>query len=251
VASHDLQEPLRKVQTFSDRLRGKCGNMLDKTGLDYLRRMQEAAERMKDLINDLLTYSRLTTRPQPFENVDLGQITTEVLSDLEVQIEELDAIVEVAELPAIEASAPQMRRLIQNVVSNALKFHKPNEKPIIKITGRILEQKNAGTDSNTSETRFCQITVEDNGIGFEEKYAERIFGMFQRLHESAGYKGSGMGLAICRKITDRHGGTIIAKSCPNKGSKFIVTLPVGKSRNKNLSTNLVEVTNYATAIPKN
>ena len=240
IASHDLQEPLRKVQAFGDRLKTKYADALGEAGTDYLNRMQNAAARMKTLINDLLAYSRVTTKPRPFEELDLEQLTKEVLSDLEVRIEELKARVEIGKLPTIVADPLQMRQLMQNLIGNALKFHKPDVPPIIKIASRFVEEESADEEGNTGPSQFCQITVEDNGIGFEEKYAGRIFGMFQRLHARGEYEGSGVGLAICRKITERHGGTITAKSWPGKGSMFIITLPADTVKNKNLSDILKE-----------
>ncbi len=235
IASHDLQEPLRKVQAFGDRLKTKYADTLGEAGLDYLERMQNAAARMKTLISDLLAYSRITTRPQPLEEFDLEQLTKEVLSDLEVRIDELHAHVEIGTLPIITADPLQMRQLIQNLIGNALKFHKPDEPPIIKIASRFVEEKFTDEEGNTSTSQLCQITVEDNGIGFEEKYASRIFGVFQRLHARGEYEGSGVGLAICRKIVERHGGTIIAKSQLGKGATFIVNLPADTVKSKNLS----------------
>jgi light-regulated signal transduction histidine kinase (bacteriophytochrome) len=199
VASHDLQEPLRKIQAFGDRLRVKCSDGLGDLGRDYLERMQNAAQRMQVLIQDLLKLSRITSRAQPFERCDLAEIVRAVLSDLEVAIEQSGAEVEVGALPTIDADCVQMRQLFQNLISNGLKFHRPGE---------------------------CRLTVQDNGIGFDDKFAEQIFVVFQRLHSRTEYEGTGIGLAVCRKITDRHGGTIVAKSSDGQGATFIVTLPV-------------------------
>lgn len=226
VASHDLQEPLRKILAFGDRLRASCGNTLSDESRDYLERMQNAAGRMKTLINDLLTFSRVTTKAQPFVPVDLGEVTREVLADLEILIGQTGGHVEVASLPTIDADPMQMRQLLQNLVGNALKFHRQEAAPVIKIHGQILDSRGQGTADGPSADELCQIVVEDNGIGFDEKYLDRIFNVFQRLHGRGAYEGSGIGLAVCRKIAERHGGEIMATSTPGQGSKFIVKLPV-------------------------
>jgi two-component system, LuxR family, sensor kinase FixL len=225
VASHDLQEPLRKVQTFGDRLRQKDGNKLSEEGKDYLDRMQNAASRMRTLINDLLTFSRITTKAQPFEKVKLNKIIEEVLSDLEITAEEAGAIISVDSLPAIEADPTQMRQLFQNLISNALKFKKKEVTPSIDIFVKGSENEKYMKEDFKNEEN-CTIIVKDNGIGFEEKYVDRIFNVFQRLHTREEYEGTGVGLAVCRKITERHGGDITAQSKLGKGSEFIITLPL-------------------------
>ena len=216
VASHDLQEPLRKIQAFGDRLKAKCGDSLGDQGMDYLGRMQNAAGRMQVLINDLLTLSRLKTKAQPFTPVNLNAVARAVLSDLETRIERLGATVEIGTLPSLSADVVQMSQLLQNLIGNALKFHKPDEPPAVKVSSSFAE----------ADQRSCHIVVEDNGIGFEEKYVDRIFQVFQRLHGRNEYEGTGIGLAICRQIAERHGGSITAHSQPGKGAKFIVTLPL-------------------------
>ncbi|PLZ26527.1 PAS domain-containing protein [Fischerella thermalis] len=220
VASHDLQEPLRKIKTFGDRLKASCGDVLNEQGRDYLERMQNAARRMQTLIEDLLTLSRVTTRAQPFVAVDILQVTQEVLSDLEISIQQTGATIEIGELPVIDADPLQMRQLLQNLIGNALKFHRKEIQPVVKIYSKILY------DSEHVSPEQCQIIVEDNGIGFNEKYLDRIFNVFQRLHGRSEYDGTGIGLAICRKIVERHQGSITAKSEPGRGAKFIVTLPI-------------------------
>jgi signal transduction histidine kinase len=213
VASHDLQEPLRKVQSFGDILKDEYGDSLGETGLDYLERMSNAAGRMQTLIRDLLNYSRITTRPQPFTAVDLNQVIQEVLVDLETRIGESDGRIEIEDLPTLEADPAQMRQLFQNLLVNGLKFH-GKEKPFLRVFGRV------------SRDGLCHICVRDNGIGFEEKHHERIFAPFQRLHGRNAYEGTGMGLAICRKIAERHRGTITATSTPGQGSTFTIRLPM-------------------------
>lgn len=224
AASHDLQEPLRKIQAFGDRLQAKCKECLDPEGHDYLTRMQGAARRMSGLINDLLTYSRVTTQAQPFRSVHLGEVVRDVLSALELTVEQSRAQVLVGDLPTVEADATQMHQLLQNLVSNALKFQRPGVPPVVQITGRVLPV----ADPEAPETLrdMAEITVEDSGIGFDPKFAERIFGVFQRLHSREEYAGSGIGLALCRKIASRHGGSIEAEGVPGQGARFTVRLPL-------------------------
>lgn len=233
VASHDLQEPLRKVQAFGDRLARKYNEVLGLEGNDYVKRMRDASSRMQTLINDLLTFSRVTTKAQPFQPINLKEITEAVVSDLEVRIEETQGKVVIGDLPEIDADPLQMRQLMQNLIGNALKFHRKDESPLIKIYSPQQMLKNTGsfvfngetlkTQSN-SET-VCQIAIQDNGIGFDEKYLDRIFTVFQRLHGRTEYEGSGVGLAVCRKIVERHNGNITAKSKEGVGSTFLITLP--------------------------
>lgn len=226
VASHDLQEPLRKIQAFGDRLKTKCDAVNLQDGRDYLERMQSAAARMQTLINDLLTFSRVISASQPFVPVDLSAVVKGVLSDLEVRIEQNKAKLEVGELPTMEADPLQMRQLLQNLIGNALKFKKPDVQPEIKIDARLLKSPFAGTPEEDPYAEQCEITIQDNGIGFDEKYLDKIFAVFQRLHGRNEYEGTGVGLAVCRRITDRHGGTITARSKLGEGAAFIVTLPV-------------------------
>ncbi len=219
VASHDLQEPLRKIQAFGDRLQARCAEALDEQGNDYLQRMRSAAARMRTLIDDLLTFSRVTTRGQPFVEVDLAAEAEQVVSDLESRLQQTGGRVEIGPLPTLRADPTQMRQLLQNLLVNALKFHRPNEPPIVRLEGRLLP------DGQSNGASFWEIAVRDNGIGFEEKYLDRIFQLFQRLHGRGEYEGTGLGLAICRKIVERHGGTIAARSKPGQGATFLVTLP--------------------------
>lgn len=226
VASHDLQEPLRKIQAFGDRLKNKCFEALGEEGRDYLRRMQSASERMQTLINDLLAFSRVETNSRPFTTVDLAGVAGEVLSDLEIQVEKMAAVVEVGELPVIEADPLQMRQLLQNLIGNALKYHRDGVPPVVKVYGRVLqERRQSPRDGAAPAGQLCQLFVEDNGIGFDEKYLDRIFTVFQRLHGRQAYAGTGVGLAICRKIVERHGGHITAHSAPGLGATFVVTMP--------------------------
>ncbi|MCH9010158.1 MAG: hypothetical protein IIC21_06010 [Chloroflexi bacterium] len=226
IAAHDLQEPLRKVQAFGDRLKTKYAEALEEQGKEYLNRMQDASGRMATLINDLLTYSRVTSKGQPYERIDLNIVASEVVSDLETRIEELEGRVDIEDLPTIDADAMQMRQLFQNVLGNALKYHKPGEAPIVKVRATVLNGPARNGTRGLANDDLCEITFEDNGIGFDEKYLDRIFGIFQRLQTRGEYEGTGVGLAVCRKIVDRHSGTITARSRPDHGATFIVTLPV-------------------------
>lgn len=222
IASHDLKEPLRKVMAFGDRLHTRFGERLDEDGRDYLARMRKAAFRMQNLIESLLNYSRVTTKAETFSTVDLNVLIKEILSDLETSIAENGVRIEVERLPIIQADSNQMRQLFQNLISNALKYH-GTEAPFVGIRGKKAASMPGGTGSGGPS--WYQVLVEDNGIGFDEKYLDRIFAPFQRLHGRDAYEGTGMGLAICRKIMERHGGTLTANSAPGQGSTFIVTLP--------------------------
>ena len=213
IASHDLQEPLRKVTIFAGRLKEKYAAALDDSGKDYLMRMQKAAERMRRFIDDLLDYSRITTRARPFQAVDLEKIAREVLVDLKLRIAESGGRVDIQRLPVLDADKLQMHQLFQNLLGNALKFHRQEAPPEISVNSRPLENG------------FWEITVEDNGIGFNPKAVDRIFKPFERLHGHSAYEGSGMGLSICKKIVERHGGTITAKSVPQQGTAMVITLP--------------------------
>jgi PAS domain S-box-containing protein len=242
VASHDLQEPLRKIQAFGDRLKLKAQAVQLGDGWQYLERMQNAAGRMRTLIDDLLTFSRVISRIEPFEDVNLNTVTREVLADLEVRIEKTGGTVELGDLPTIEADPMHMRQLLQNLIGNALKFHEPGAKPVVKIAGRITDQQADLTKTAIMRRRaingdkaatelWCELTVQDNGIGFEEKYLDRIFVVFQRLHGRHEYEGTGIGLAVCRRIVDRHYGNITAQSKPGEGATFIVKLPAKQRYN--------------------
>jgi PAS domain S-box-containing protein len=236
VASHDLQEPLRKIQAFGDRLKAKCESAKLGEGQEYLERMQNASARMRRLIDDLLTFSRVISRTEPFEPVDLNRVAREVLGDLEVRVEKSGATVHLGELPTIEADPMQMRQLFQNLIGNALKFHEPGAKPVVQIAGKIRPRTGQGTETAKFSRRgsggelaiesFFELTVQDNGIGFDEKYLDRIFAVFQRLHGRQEYEGTGIGLAVCRRIVDRHRGSITAKSKIGEGTTFYVTLPL-------------------------
>jgi light-regulated signal transduction histidine kinase (bacteriophytochrome) len=227
VASHDLQEPLRKIQAFGDRLQSGYRQQLGSQGQDYIDRMSAAAARMRKLIDDLLSYSRVATRAQPFQQVNLRQVAGEVLDDLDERLRQSGGRVEIGELPTLSADPLQMRQLFLNLLSNALKFHRPSVPPVVAVSAR-LEEPSASAENGHRGPQW-EISFHDNGVGFDQVYAERIFDLFQRLHSREEYEGTGMGLAICKKIVERHGGSIAAQSSPDAGARFVVTLPVGQA----------------------
>ena len=214
VASHDLQEPLRKIRTFGDLLEQKWGDRLDADGRDYLARMRSAAGRMQALIHALLQYSRIATKPEPASRVALGPLVREVLSDLSIPLGESRGSVAVGELPTVVAGPVQMRQLFQNLLGNSLKF-RGDAPPEIRVWA-----------SPAPRGPWVEIRVQDNGIGFDQGYLPRLFQPFSRLQGRSEYEGTGMGLAICRRIVERHGGTITATSAPGRGSTFTVLLPL-------------------------
>ncbi len=226
VASHDLQEPLRKVQAFGDRLVSKYRAELPDEARNYIDRMQNATGRMQSLIEDLLVFSRVSTKTQPFRPLALKEVAQGVVSDLEVRIEQAQAKVEIGDLPEVQADALQMRQLLQNLISNALKFRRPEAQPFVRVYSQPIATGLFNGNYLAESSDLCRIYVEDNGIGFEEKYLDRIFTVFQRLHGRAEYEGSGIGLAVCRKIVERHNGSITARSVPGQGTTFIITLPL-------------------------
>lgn len=219
IATHDLQEPLRKIQTFSDRVRSESGDSLNEKSVDFLDRVSNAAKRMQSLMEALLDYSCVSRSQDPYQPTDLTLVVREVMEDLSLRVLETNGRVEIADLPRIEADATQMRQLFQNLISNALKYHRPEIPPQIQVRGRQYQDPDKSRE-------MCEISIADNGIGFDEQYLEKIFTPFQRLHGRKEYEGTGIGLAICRKIAERHGGKLTAVSRQGKGSTFIITLPV-------------------------
>ncbi len=214
IVSHDLKAPLRKVQSFGDRLLAKYSDSLDESGRDYIQRMQNAAARMRTLIDDLLLFSRISTRAKPFTTVDLNAVVAAVILDLETRIEECHGRVTVSDLPIIEADSTQMSQLFQNLITNALKFQREGVPPEVTIgCRRTLDES-------------IVLSIRDNGVGFEPHYAEQIFKVFERLHGQNEFEGTGIGLAICRRIVDRHHGVITAVSQPGQGTQFNITLPI-------------------------
>ena len=225
ITSHDLQEPLRKISTFTDMLLMRYAENLDQQGKDYLQRIRASAKRMQTLIIDLLTFSRISTKSQPLDEVDLNFTLDQVLNDLDLKIEESGATINIEKLSSLHADPVQMHQLFLNLIGNSLKFKKSGELAIIDVSGN-LKLIQAG-DGSYSE--IYEIKVSDNGIGFDEKYLDRVFQPFQRLHNQIEYEGNGMGLAICRKIVERHEGDITAESKPGQGATFIVRLPVSNN----------------------
>lgn len=213
IASHDLQEPLRKIIVFCDRLENKIIDG-DEQGQDYLERTQKSAIRMQNFIRDLLEYSRVKTQIQPVNPVNLGKLIQEALVDLETQIHENNATIHTGSFPALPVDRAQFQNVFQNLISNSIKYQKQGVSPVITLSSLF-----------NGETGCWEIRVEDNGIGFEEKYLDRIFKPFERLHGRSAYEGTGIGLAICEKIVTRHGGSITAKSQPGQGATFIISLP--------------------------
>jgi light-regulated signal transduction histidine kinase (bacteriophytochrome) len=216
VASHDLQEPLRKIRAFSDRLTTRYRDELAEPARNDLDRINQAAARMQTLIDDLLAYSRVSTQGKLFTSVDLGKVCSEVIGDLETRIDTMQAQVHVSTLPTITADATQMRQLLQNLIGNALKFQVPGRRPEVSVS----------CESVTVHGQpGIRLQVADNGIGFERQFADRIFTPFQRLHTRLEYEGTGIGLAIVRRIVERHRGSIEAIGEPGVGARFFVTLP--------------------------
>ncbi len=221
MASHDLQEPLRKIRMFSDRLYQRHKDV--KEDIDLISRIQSAAERTQTLIGDILSFSKLTAEPADFTTVNLNDTLQELLNDLSEEIREKDAKITIETLPSLYASQRLMRPLFQNLISNALKYRKPDVQPVIKI--RSDSMTDAISSSKAVANHYFRIYVEDNGIGFEQKYAEDIFGMFRRLHNNGEFEGTGIGLALCKKIVEQHKGFISARSLVNQGSTFIISFP--------------------------
>ncbi len=216
VASHDLQEPLRKIDAFSESLRRHLGSQVTPEAEDYLERMQSAARRMRAMIDGLLELSRVNSRGRDFDQVDLTLVAGEALANLEARVHVTGGEVSIDPLPVIEADALQMRQLFQNILANALKFHRKDTPPRVKVSGAV----------NGGEAPAVTIDIADNGIGFDEKNAGRIFQPFARLHGRSEYEGTGMGLAIVEKIVERHRGQIDVRSTPGVGSVFTITLPL-------------------------
>ncbi|WP_133468680.1 sensor histidine kinase [Paraglaciecola marina] len=222
VASHDLQEPLRKIRAFGDRLMSTYEQELEGKGVDYIKRMKTAAERMSNLINDLLDFSRITTRGKDFKSVDLNLVMEDILSDLEIASEESGSQITIDTLPTIQGDKGQMYQLFLNLLSNAIKFRKPEVAPDISIT---YKEKHLSDEHTNLEIEWHILTITDNGIGFEQEFADKIFVPFQRLHGRSEYKGTGIGLAVCRRIVERHGGNISATSTLGVGTVFTVKIP--------------------------
>jgi len=228
VASHDLQEPLRKIRAFGDRLSTKFHSELDTSGQDYIARMQSAAARMQSLIQDILAFSQVSRNIEAYESLNMRRLIDEVVDDLGAQMRRERGTVRIGSLPNINGDRAQIKRLFQNLISNGLKFHKSQEEPVVELSGRTLKGTQVWDQFGKlgAAAEYAVISVKDNGIGFDEKYKEKIFNIFQRLHGRTEYEGTGIGLSICRKIVANHKGLILAKSEENVGSEFIVILPI-------------------------
>jgi light-regulated signal transduction histidine kinase (bacteriophytochrome) len=213
IASHDLQEPIRKISYYSDYFLNKYNLSIDEKGKEYLHGMLSASQRMRHLIHDLLAFSQVDKKATAFKPVDLNKVMRETLQDMEVRISEKAADITVQHLPVIEGDVSMMRQLFGNIISNSLKYARENAAPVITIS---CQQQGAN----------AEIMIQDNGIGFDEKYLPKMFTLFQRLHSSEQYKGTGLGLAICQKIVDLHNGTITANGKENEGAVFRISLPV-------------------------
>lgn len=230
VASHDLNEPLRKIRTFGDLIKDELEEEeYDKKMISsHLNRMQDASKRMQQLIEDLLSYSRVTRQYELADKIDLNEVISAVINDLEIPIKESNADIQIKNLPSnIKADAVQMRQLFQNLISNSLKFRKPDVRPeiIIKTTEVSASELPIEELKSNNQQEYWKIAVTDNGIGFEQKYVEKIFAVFQRLHGRSDYEGTGIGLSICKKICENHKGAISAISEEGKGTTFFVFLP--------------------------
>lgn len=226
LAAHDLQEPLHSIQVFVDVLRVKHALSLNEQAQGYLQRVTKAASRMQQLIEGLLLYSRIDAPGSKGEPLALGQIVQEILSDLGAKIDELHAEIHVRDLPMIHGEAVLVRQLLQNLIGNALKFHKPGVAPVLHVSGLMIQDRRHTGPGKPGI--LCQIEIQDQGIGIPEEYLDKIFGMFKRLHRKDEYEGTGIGLAVCKRIADQCGGAINVRSTPGEGSTFTVTLPAYK-----------------------
>jgi len=225
VASHDLQEPLRKILLFNDLISQKLGTAEENFIAEYLEKISYSTRRMKMLVNDLLKYSRNTQSTEDFECVDMNTLLNEVITDLEMDIKKTNAVIHIKPLPELLVLPTQIRQLFQNLLSNSIKFSKPDNAPEIDIFSERIPSEPEYLSKNISRNVFHRIYFRDNGIGFDSKYSEDIFTVFKRLHGHHEIEGTGIGLSICKKIVERHRGTIMAESEPGKGATFVVTLP--------------------------
>ncbi|RIV24847.1 PAS domain-containing protein [Fibrisoma montanum] len=222
VASHDLQEPLRKITAFSDVLVDQYADVLDSSGKDIIRRMQSAAERMSELIRDVLAYSRVSTHREPLRRVSLARVLKEVVRDLNLEQPTAEITIDADNFPEVIGDQMQLYQLFENLLSNAVKFQPPGQRALIRIAFRTVMDLDAPFGGRGS---FCEICIQDNGIGFDPKYADRIFQVFQRLHTRQQYAGTGVGLAICKRVVENHKGVIYASSQPGHGASFRIYLP--------------------------
>jgi signal transduction histidine kinase len=226
MASHDLQEPLRKIRTFSDLLQVQYSNVLDEDGKKHINRIHNAAQRMQALIRDLLTFSKISDEKITFVKSDLNEVVNDVIKDFETTIGQKKARIIIEPLPKLNVNPGLMRPLFYNLISNALKYTRAQGTPEIIIRSETTTSKEPANGKEANNKIFCRIYVQDNGIGFDQKYAEQIFDMFKRLHGNSEFEGTGIGLALCKKIVEKHNGFISALSKENDGATFIISLPV-------------------------
>ena len=231
MASHDLQEPLRKIRTFNERLLVNLKESLDEDSKKYFERIEKAAQRMQTLINDILAFSKISALKKVRINTDLNTIVKEILGEFEQELKEKNAIIEVEPLPTLDVIPELMRTLFSNLIGNALKYRQINSSPLIKISAKSDEEK---ADIHDIKNKYYRIYIEDNGIGFDQAFSEKIFGMFVRLHSASEYEGTGIGLALCKKIVEEHNGHISVKSKVGEGSTFTVSLPLSLESVKKL-----------------
>jgi len=228
MASHDLQEPLRKIRMFSDLVYSRHSSVLNENGKEHLQKIQKSAGRMQTLIQDILTFSRISVIKEPFSSVNLSTLFEELRQDMKDSFVEKNAELHIDnDLPEVRVNPRLMLLLFNNLVSNALKYSRKDVPPVIRVSAEVSNTKSRKISSPSE--KYCRIFVEDNGIGFDQQYVDHIFGMFKRLHHHTEYEGTGIGLTLCKKIAEVHNGTITARSKVNKGSTFIVSLPVGSS----------------------
>jgi signal transduction histidine kinase len=225
MASHDLQEPLRKIRMFSDRLSLKYSEVMDEDGKTNIQRIHKAAERMQNLITDILTFSKISVDTPSFVVCNMNNLLQEVLADLDEEVKAKNGKVIIETLPELSVNPSLIKPLFHNLIGNALKYSKKDTTPLVKITSEISAQLN-GKANQGNVLKYCRIFIQDNGIGFDQKYAEEIFGMFKRLHHNSEFQGTGIGLALCKKIVEQHKGYISARSKINEGSTFIISLPL-------------------------
>lgn len=217
VASHDLKEPVRKIKTFEKRLHDEYAELLPERGQTYIRKVLKASDRMLSVIEGILRYSAISASDQPFSQIDLNDLVANIQSDLEVLIQQKGATIKTGSLPVIEGEPILIHQLLYNIIQNAVKFSRDHESSSVSVSGSCI---------TIDDIEYAQIVVQDNGIGFDEQYAVRIFETFARLHPADRYEGTGLGLALCKKIAERHGGSIVARSQVNRGAEFIITLPI-------------------------
>lgn len=226
IASHDLQEPLRKIRMFNDFIVSKYRNKLDDEGELYLERMQVACGRMQNLINDILTFSKIDVTKESLEETDINQVLDQVLENMELLIKEKNAKIVIGEMPSLQVFPGLIKLLFHHLINNSLKYSNHKVEPVIHINATLETPESSG---KIKVNQYWRINIQDNGVGFEQQYAEQIFTLFKRLHANTEYTGTGVGLSICKRIVEEHKGYISAQSVPNKGTTFTISLPADMS----------------------